>query len=273
VTLTTTALSFGTVYTLGVNGVKDRYNNALSGTAPFRATILIDGNFDDWTGMTPLATETQDNPDTKEFKDIYVANDDDYIYVRFNFYSDVGQLPVDAYFHIFFDTDNDPATGMATAGIGSEMMIENGGGYQQKNGQFNEGVVRDMDFALGPQANSADFECRISRKAVFDSDGSPVFTGDTLALALQLVNSNWAVVDTAPATGGVVYTLTKLPPLNPGPLHIRVVSGKVEISWTGAGTLEAKDSLSSGAWSPVTGAASPYSISPSAKQQFYRLSQ
>ena len=272
VTLTTTALTFGTVYTLGVNGVKDRFNNALNGTAPFRATILIDGNFDDWAGMTPLTTETQDTPEGKEFKEIYVANDDDYLYVRFNFYADVGQLPVDSYYHVFVDTDNDLTTGLATAGIGCEMMIENGGGYQQKNGQFNEGVVRDLDFALAPEANSAEFECRISRKAVYDTDDLPVFNGDTIALALQLINSNWAVVDTAPASGGVIFTFAKLSPLNPGPLHVRTVSGKVEITWTGAGVLEAKDSLGTGTWAPVTGAASPYSVSPTGKQQFFRLS-
>ena len=271
VTLTTTTLSFGTVYTLTVSGVKDRFGNAANIQAPFRATILIDGDFQDWAEIQPADTETQDTFEGPEFKDLYVANDDQYLYIRFNFYSDAGQLPVDNYFHIFSDTDNDAATGMGAAGIGSEMMIENGSGYQQKDGQFNEGAVRDLDFALAPATASSDFECRISRQVVFDSDGQPVYNGDTIALALQLISKNWAVLDTAPLSGGVVYTFTESTPLNPGPLHVRKSAGSIELTWSGPGVLEARDSLSGGTWAPVTNASSPFSVNPAGQQRYYRL--
>ena len=270
VTLTTSAMSFGTVYTLSVNGVKDRFGNSANGQAPFRTTILIDGDFQDWAGIAPATTETQDTPEGLEFKEIYVANDDDYLYVRFNFYADVGQLPVDNYFHVYSDTDNDPTTGFGAGGIGSEMMIENGNGYQQKNGQFNEGVVQNLDFAIGPQAHSAEFECRISRKTVYDSDGLPVYTGDTIALVLQLISSTWAVIDTAPQAGGLVYTFAKLAPLNPGPLHVRLSGGTIEMTWTGPGVLEAKDNLTNGTWVQVS-STSPFSVSPTGQQRYFRL--
>jgi hypothetical protein len=273
VALTTTPLSFGTNYTLSVKGVKDRFNNPATTTAPFRATILIDGSFDDWAGIASLDTETQDTPEGKEFKDIYVANDDDYLFIRFSFYANIGQLPVDAYFHIFSDTDNDPATGYAAAGVGSEMMIENGSGYQEKNGQFNEGGVSNLDFAIGPQAPSAEFECRISRKTTYANDGLPVYTGDTIALAFQLISTTWTPLDTAPASGGLVYTFTKLAPLNPGPLHVQLSGGQVSISWTGSGVLQATDSLSSSNWAPVSNPASPYLVSPSGQQRYFRLTQ
>lgn len=273
VTLTTTPLNFGNVYTLSVSGVKDRFNNPANTTAPFRATILIDGDFGDWTGIEPADTETQDTPEGLEFKDIRLANDDDYLYIRFSFYANVGQLPVDAYFHIFSDADNDPTTGFGMAGIGSEMMIENGGGYQQKGGQFNEGGIRALDFAIAPAAKSSEFECRISRHALYDTDGSPVFTGNTVALVLQLVNLTWAAVDTAPVAGGIVYTFTKLTPMNPGPLHVRLTGGQVEISWSGPGTLEAKDTLQGGTWASVSNASSPYAFSPTSQQRFFRLKQ
>ncbi len=272
VTLTTaSALSFGSVYTLGVNGVKDRFGNAAATSAPFRATILIDDNLDDWAGIAPAVTETQDTVEGMEFKDITVTNDENYLYIRFSFYANVGQLPVDAYFHIFSDTDNDLGTGSPQAGVGSEMMIENLSGYQQKGGGFNEGGVSGLDLAVGPAAAASDFECRISRKATYDTDGQLVYNQDTIALGFQLISGAWASLDLAPAGGGLVYTFATLPPLNPGPLHVRATGGKVELTWAGGGVLEARDSLSAGAWTPVTGAASPYLADPTGQQRYFRL--
>lgn len=271
VTLTTSALTLGAVYTLTVNGVKDLFGNVANASAPFRATIQIDGSFDDWTGVPIAATETQDTPEGNEFKDIYVANDDRYLYVRFSFYAEIGQLPVDWYYHIFADADNDPGTGLFTAGLGSEMMIENGGGYQQKNGGFNEGVIDNLDFALAPEARASEFECRLSLDCVYQTDGQPVFAGPAVGVALQLISSAWAPVDTAPAAGPIPYELAEVPPMNPGPLHVRMSGAMVEVSWTGPGVLEARDSLSGGSWAPVPNATSPYLASPSGTQRYFRL--
>jgi hypothetical protein len=151
------------------------------------------------------------------------------------------------------------------------MMIENGGGYQQKNGQFNEGDVSALDFAIAPETASAEFECRISLKAVYDSDGQSVYTGEQIGLALQLISSSWATLDTAPLGAGLAYTIVKLPPLSLGPLQARLVGGKVEVSWTGQGVLEAKDNLASGHWVPLTNATSPYLAEPTAQQLYFRL--
>jgi len=271
VTLTTTAaLNFGAVYTLSVHGVKDRFNNSASATAMFRATILIDGDLDDWSGIAPATTETQDTLEGMEFKDITITNDDSYIYIRMSFYANVGQLGVDSLFHIFSDTDNDAATGYATTGIGSEMMIENATGYQQKNGQFNEGGVGQLDFAIGPAAAGSDFECRISRQAIYTSDGQKVYGTNTMALTFQLISGTWAALDSAPAAGGLVYTLVNFAPLQLGALKIQAVSGKPQISWTGAGVLQTATSLT-GTWETLDNAASPYQPDTSASQRFFRL--
>lgn len=272
VTLTTTALSFGAVYTLEVDGVEDLFGNAAGTAAAFRSAILIDGSFEDWVEMQPLATDLQETAEGLEFNEIYVANDEAYLYLRFNFHANVGQLPVDAYFHVFSDTDNDLGTGFVTAGVGSEMMIENGTGYQQKGGQFNEGDVSGLDFAIGPEAASSDFECRISRQATYDNDSQRVYDNATIALALQLISGAWASLDIAPSAGALVYTFAELlPAITPGPLHVRMLGSRIEIVWTGPGVLEAKDSLGEGAWAPVPDAASPYSTNATGPQRYYRL--
>jgi len=52
----------------------------------------------------------------------------------------------------------------------------------------------------------------------------------------------------------------------------KVVAGKIQIEWTGGGTLERSTTLSGG-WSAVTGAVSPYSADAAGGSAFYRLRQ
>ena len=55
-------------------------------------------------------------------------------------------------------------------------------------------------------------------------------------------------------------------------LGVALKQGKVEVSWTGAGTLEEAGAVT-GLWTPVGGAASPFTVTPTAQQKFYRLRQ
>src|SRR6266487_6912889 len=66
--------------------------------------INVDGSFADWAGVPLLASDPMDNPTAVDYKDIYVANDDNYLYIRFTLY-----MSADAFtFHqnIFIDADN-----------------------------------------------------------------------------------------------------------------------------------------------------------------------
>jgi hypothetical protein len=275
VQLTTSGLTFGQIYTLTVAGVKDLFGNSAQASLPFRAIIVLDGNFGDWTGIPVALTETQDTAEGIEFKEISIANDDDYIYVRMSFYAALGPLGDQIYYHIYSDADNDLATGLPTGGIGSEMMIENGGGYQQKNGGFNEGLVNGLDLVFAPNVSATEFEGRFSRHCIYDSDGQPVYTNNVVGFRFELVNTSWALVDGAPQGGGAAaYTMLQLPSMPSSNLQIRRIGQEVEISWSGAGTLEYRDSLSSGAWAAVPDATNPYrtaTTTPAAR--FYRLRQ
>lgn len=53
---------------------------------------------------------------------------------------------------------------------------------------------------------------------------------------------------------------------------VKVVAGKVQITWTGTGSLERSTGLPGG-WTAVTGATSPYSADATGAQAFYRLRQ
>ena len=238
VTLLTGAFPFGEVVPLRVEGVKDLFGNATSAAAPFRATILIDGDFSDWTGIAPAASDPSDLDEGGEFKDYWIANDGEHLYLRFSFHRGVGQLPVNHFYQIYFDADNDPGTGLQVGGIGSSMMIENGLGWLQRGGGFNEGGVGATGFLLAPQFGTSEFECRISLASAVNADRSPVFTGDTVAVSFVLMTSSWAVVDRGPVETTIVHSLAEwLPPTASAPFAITSLTRdpadrSVSVTWS-----------------------------------------
>jgi hypothetical protein len=185
----------------------------LSGYAGTFKHISIDGSFDDWAGIPPAFTRS--DPDTTTsvaYKDIYVANDENYLYIRFTLFTPGD--PFTSHENIFLDTDNNPGTGFSAAGgrVGSEMLIQSGSGYQEKNGGFNEGGINGLDWASGPAAPGTNFEVRISRSATYGSDSSAVFTSDTLAFLLEAEDTGFNPVEFAPSDpGGLAYTFEPAP--------------------------------------------------------------
>src|SRR5687768_10107400 len=92
--------------------------------------ITIDGSFADWAGA--------------DFRDVYVANDEQYLYIRFTLYAN--DSPFTSRNNIFIDADNNSGSGFHPLGLafGSEMLIQSGTGYQEKNGGFNEGAINGL---------------------------------------------------------------------------------------------------------------------------------
>ena len=177
-------------------------------TAGTFKNISVDGLFGDWAGVPLLATDPMDNPTGVDYKDIYVANDDNYLYIRFTLH-----VAADAFTfrqNIFIDADNNVATGYGAGGyVGSELLIQQGAGYQEKNGGFNEGGINGLGWSAAPAGAGTQFEVRISRTATYASGGAPVFTGGTVALVLE---SDATPNEWAPAlAGGLTYTFEAAP--------------------------------------------------------------
>src|SRR5262245_33476687 len=114
-------------------------SSAICGSLPTQAgqfkRITIDGSFADWAGVSPLYEDPEDATDSFDFKEIYVTNDENYLYVRAKLHQarDYGSF----HHQVVIDADADLATGHAWVGVGSELLIEDGQPYQQKNGAFN----------------------------------------------------------------------------------------------------------------------------------------
>ena len=267
VILTTTGQTLGTQYTLNITGVRDRFNNVISaGAQTFRSTIIIDGSFDDWAGLEIAHTDEQESPEAgTDFKDIWATSDADYIYIRFTLYA-AGD-PNTYLNNIFIDADNS-ATGYGAFGVGSEMLIQSGSGYQEKNGAFNEGGINDLDFAVSPAGAGTEFELRISRHAHYANDGLLVFTNDIIRIVLETENSSFVATDTSPNFGGLEIVLAQGPLAE---LHAVKEGNNVMISWEGAGQLQTRTSLTTGDWEDVTDATSPYTVTNPTGQAFFRL--
>jgi hypothetical protein len=103
--------------------------------------ITVDGSFADWAGV-PLAYNAPAGPaNAIQYENVYISNDESNLFIHFTLYSPRANAFANSYDNIFIDADNNVSTGNAVRGIGSEMLIQWGGGYQEKNGGFNEGTV------------------------------------------------------------------------------------------------------------------------------------
>lgn len=277
VRLTTgSSMSFGVVYTLTVNRVEDIFGNAVATSGAFARGIVIDGDFIDWAGIAPIYSGPIGNPNAADFKDIYVFNDANSYYFRVTLWQDVpaasGRFP--DYANLYYDTDNSVDTGHLPGAIGSELLTQSGGGYQEKNGGFNEGDILNLDWFCLPSVPGTNFEFRISRAARYASDNGLVFTTNTLNIHFAGQTDGWSEVNQAPASGVVSYTNvnTVVPSLPLGKIGVdKLAGGQVVLVWDSPGALQARGSLSSGSWTNVPAATSPHVIPASGTQSYYRL--
>lgn len=280
VILTTSAINFGARYTLSVNGVKDLFGNAAETAADFTRHITIDGDFSDWEGIPPIYTsDTSGVAGAADFRAVYAFDDVNNYYFRVTLWQDIpadaGQFP--DYANTYYDTDNDVSTGYLPGVVGSEMLTQSGFGYQEKNGTFNDQFgINDLNWFCLPASTNSDFEFSISRAATYASDNLPVFTTNVLNLHFEGQTTLWNAVNEAPLGGVMSYTNvnTIVPTLPVSRLAASPVPGnRVAVIWEGTGILQAKGSLTSGTWTNVPAATSPYPIPTSGGQLYFRLTQ
>jgi len=173
--------------------------------------ITIDGSFDDWTGVPLAYTATVGPTNAIQYENVYVANDQTNLYIRFTLYSPRPNAFANSYDNIFIDADDNAGTGYTVGGIGSEMLIQGGSGFQEKNGGFNEGKINGLGWNIAGSADNTDFEVAISLGATDASDGTPVFANNTIALLLEGDNTGYINTAFAPPSGGLVYTFAANP--------------------------------------------------------------
>jgi hypothetical protein len=226
--------------------------------------ITVDGSFADWVGV-PWAYQGAPDGNPVNYLQVQFANDTTNLYGHVKLASPY-PLFSDYYSHLFVDGDFDAQTGYQVSGalFGSEMMIESGYGYDQRNGTFNNGNILNLGWAIAPSVSTNEFEFKVSLSALYP-DGSKVFGTNAFRLLLQDDRGPEVAVAT-----GIAYVISSPPP---GPLFITQSNGLCSIIWTSPGTLQYASSLPAGPWTNLAGATSPYVVQAGSGQQFFRLSQ
>jgi len=168
--------------------------------------ISIDGNFSDWEDV-PWTYQGAPDGNIINFAKVQFANDTNYLYCHFTLFAPAAPF-ADYNTHVFFDCDNTRSTGYQVSGaaFGSEMMIESGASYDERNGAFNAGTLSGLGWALAPVGTSSEFEFRVSLATAY-AGGVRVFGTNAFRILLQDNRGD----EVAGATG-LLYRIVPPPP-------------------------------------------------------------
>ncbi|MCK9995139.1 MAG: endonuclease/exonuclease/phosphatase family protein [Candidatus Krumholzibacteria bacterium] len=195
------------------------------------APIQIDGYFDDWAALTPVLDDSADDAGPVDFGRVWVANDQDYLYIRFETEGEV-QPDEQQNMRLYLDTDMNSGTGTYFNGIGAELMWE----FGWREGTFKPASTSytveqaDIELQMGPTVSNTEFEIALRRDAI-PAGGQHLFNGDTVRFILRDTNSG----DVAPNSGSITYTFTTGTIATPSlalakedPTHIRIATWNVK---------------------------------------------
>lgn len=192
--------------------------------------IQLDGFFDDWAEVTPQHNDPAGDGGTVDFRAVAVANDQDYLYIRFEVTGNV-QPDEQQSMELYLDTDLNASTGTAFGGIGAELVWK----FGSRIGTFrpagtNYTVYHDnIGLMMGPTVSNSQFELALRRNAI-PAGGATLMPGAAVRFILRDATSG----DLAPNSGSISYTFTAgsdVPPTLPlgrdDPAHIRVMSWNI----------------------------------------------
>lgn len=200
-----------------------------------QALIVLDGEFNDWSGVPPVYKDAGDNGDHDLLR-LWLADDDDYLFLRFEvnreiFVQDYNEIT------LYLDTDLNAETGYSPwEGMGAELVWTFGlrRGSQYVNQGISTILARDIGLRGGPTHTGTMYEFGIARDATPGFGDNPLFTQNDIRLALVWPDGD--TDDRIPNAGEhLQYTMSKgeLPPDTPialarsNPADIRVVSYNV----------------------------------------------
>lgn len=180
---------------------------AVSSHASTFATINVNGDTSDWTGIA--ASYTGPSGGTFNINQVFIANDADYLYIRVQFVSAVNPNSGGGLF-LSIDTDNNTSTGFDIFGlgnVGAEASWQNDFPFDQRTG-WNVGGMNNGAAGISPYfTETFDQEYRISLAATFTSDNAAVFPGLGETIRIMF----WSETGDSMATPGISYTFASVP--------------------------------------------------------------
>lgn len=183
--------------------------------------ITIDGAFDDWSGASQIGADVTGDGGSSgiDFGRVWAANDELRLFLRF----EVGaerNLQWNNGITLCIDSDDNPNTGRAVAGIGAEIEFQFGalmGMTHTAAGDIGIGW-QTLGLRQGPTVSGREFEIAIDRSAeVF---GQPLFPpSPRIRIALiDVTDGSQDLTPDVPPGMAYVFNATPVPPPTPTPL-------------------------------------------------------
>jgi len=143
-------------------------------------TITIDGDFSDWDGVPAACQDTVgDGGAFFDFAAAYLANDNEYLYIRITFAEPSPYPDAFWYTNVAFNTDLESNTGFDWGvKAGSEFDVQGASIFDQRSGNFNDTPEQNEENNWGTFANvevapfetTTDIEIAIRRDLVYQND-------------------------------------------------------------------------------------------------------
>lgn len=193
-------------------------STAVPASAGFYKTIdVLDSSFDDWNDVPVLTNDPSGDGDPIDLNTVQIANDEDYLYLRITYHTEVNPNADPSVF-LSFDTDNNTATGYniyELGVVGSEAAFQNDFPFDQRTA-YNAGGLSSGAGIAPYYTVTTSQEYRIRRDIAYSNDNVPVF-GDSFTLMV------WTDGSTTDATEGIFYEFAPVP--EPAALSLLALGG------------------------------------------------
>lgn len=148
---------------------------------------LIDEHFDDWDSLKPSFIDTRGEVSTNrvDFDRFWITNDNEYLFIRFNFLNREINLQSDNDLILYIDIDNNSSTGLLVNGIGAEIEFRFGDkfGIARLPNLTTNIEQNDIGLISLPTVTGRDFELGIKRD--FNINGQSVQINNSIRFVLK----------------------------------------------------------------------------------------
>ncbi len=162
-------------------------------SAVYRA-ITFDGLFHDWATVPVAAHDPEDHPGGIDLATVQIANDDDFLYLRFTFHHPTNPNALPPSTFITIDTDNSILTGFNVLGldtVGADVGWQNDFPFEMGDDVFNTGGgLTNGAGSLAPfhptlpEMLMTSQEIALPRFATFNATGQSIFPHDSITILI-----------------------------------------------------------------------------------------
>ncbi|MFL3008518.1 MAG: T9SS type A sorting domain-containing protein [Candidatus Neomarinimicrobiota bacterium] len=169
--------------------------------------ISIDGNFDDWEGISTSYIDYHGDAQEADFYKLKITHDNEFLFIYLKFYDGEFLMQNWNEFHLYIDSDNDSTTGYNYHGIGAELAWNFGSrlGYVYIDDNQSEISQNDLNLRIAPTITSSEFEIGIAlESSALTLNGEQVLLNGTLFMSEIEFGGDFIPDD----RGGILFSIS-----------------------------------------------------------------